>query len=302
MRKKIIIAGGSGFLGRSIYKRYSDPETEIIILSRSLKPDQGNIRYVAWDGQNLGDWVYELEGAAMIINLTGKSVNCRYTVKNKSEIIDSRVNATRIIGKAINLTKSPPKLWINAGSAAIFGDSGAMVKYEGDQYGQGFSPEVCIQWEAAFNEIKTPHTRKVFLRIGMVLQTDGGVLKPFVNMVRFGLGGKIGSGEQYITWIHETDFLNLIQWVEEGNIAGMIHCSSPHPVKNAEFMQEIRNAVHIPFGLPNPTLLIKLGAAIIGTEAELVLSGRRVCSQVLKDKQFQFKYPLLRDALMNLLN
>ena len=302
MKEKIVIAGGTGALGTCLINQYYGSETEVVILSRTKKATDKNIRYRQWDAQFLGSWTDELEGSKAVINLVGKSVNCRYTEANKKEIIASRVNSTLAIGKAIRASVNPPEVWINAGSAAIFGNSGDILKKEGDSLGSGFSPGVCKQWEQAFNRIQTPLTRKVVLRIGMVLQQGKGVLKPFVNLAKFGLGGKIGSGSQYITWIHEQDFIQLIEWViKNDEISGVLHASSPRPVTNSEFMRSIRQANKVPFGLPSPPLLTKIGATLIGTEAELVLSGRRVVSNILEEKRFSFRYPEIQNALNQLI-
>ncbi|ETZ23649.1 TIGR01777 family oxidoreductase [Pedobacter sp. V48] len=301
MNNKIIIAGGTGFLGSAIIKAF--PDNEIVVLTRTIRKDEQNIRYVLWDAKNIGNWTQELEGCKAIINLVGRSVNCRYTNVNKQEIINSRVDATLNIGKAIGELNKPPEVWINAGSAAIFGNSGDEVKVEDSVTGNGFSPEVCKAWEKAFTKYDTPKTRKVFLRIGMVLQQNGGILKPFLNMAKFGLGGKIGKGNQYMTWIHEQDFTDLIRYtILDADFKGIVHAASPFPVTNKEFMKTIRQSINIPFGLPNPAIFIKIGAVFIGTEAELVLSGRRVVSSVLEKNGFKFKYPYLHDAIIRLLN
>jgi len=301
MSNKIIIAGGTGFLGSAIIKAF--PDYEIVVLTRTIRKNEQDIRYVLWDAKNIGNWTKELEGSKAIINLVGRSVNCRYTDANKQEIIDSRVDATLIIGKAIGELNKPPEVWVNAGSAAIFGNSGDEVKVEDSLTGSGFSPEVCKAWEKAFDRYDTPKTRKVFLRIGMVLQQNGGILKPFLNMAKFGLGGKIGTGNQYMTWIHEQDFTDLIRYtILDADFKGIVHAASPFPVTNKEFMKTIRQSVNIPFGLPNPAIFIKIGAVFIGTEAELVLSGRRVVSSVLEKNGFKFKYPYLHDAVTRLLN
>ncbi|RDC64244.1 TIGR01777 family oxidoreductase [Adhaeribacter pallidiroseus] len=299
--RKIVIAGGTGALGSAIVARYYNTETEIIILSRRTQPNDKNIRYVAWDAKNLGPWTQELEESTAIINLVGKSVNCRYTEENKKEIIRSRVDSTLVIGQAIQGLAHKPAVWINAGSAAIFGNSGEEIKDEGSVTGDGFSPEVCKQWEQAFFKISISGVRQVFLRIGLVLQSGKGVLKPFANLAKTGFGGKIGSGEQYMTWIHEEDFVALIDWVIRNEVNGIIHAASPFPVKNKEFIREIRKALKVPIGLPNPAFLTRFGALFIGTEAELVLSGRRVVSKILAEKQFFFKFPQIQQALRQLL-
>jgi uncharacterized protein (TIGR01777 family) len=298
---KIIIAGGTGFLGQCLIRNYYGSDTKVIVLSRSHRADDKNISYVQWDAKSFGEWTNELEGSTALINLVGKSVNCRYTKDNRKEIFESRVDSTKILGLAIKECKNPPKVWINAGSAAIFGNSGDEIKKEGSQIGTGFSVEVCKAWEKTFNDCVTPSTRKVFLRIGMVLQPGKGVLKPFMNMVKMGFGGGIASGKQYMTWIHERDFIDMIEWAMSNEVRGIIHCASPNPVTNKEFLNSIRTVMNFPFGFPVPSFIIKIGAVLIGTAPELVLTGRRVVSEVLIKNGYEFKYPYLKDALSNLI-
>jgi uncharacterized protein (TIGR01777 family) len=302
-KDKIVIAGGSGFLGTSLIDRF--PDAEIVVLSRSVKGKNSiasHLRYVKWDASTPGDWIQELEGSKAIINLVGRSVNCRYTKANKAEIISSRVNATNAIGKAIQGLNHPPEVWVNAGSAAIFGNSADEIKDEYSAPGYGFSPKVCKEWEKAFSAHDIPKTRKVFLRIGMVLQPNGGIIKPFLNLVKLGLGGPIGSGRQYMTWIHETDFQNLVHWtIYETELSDIIHAASPNPETNTNFMKALRDVAGVSFGLSNPAFLVKIGAIFIKTEAELVLSGRRVVSTFLAQSGFKFKYPYLQGALKQLL-
>jgi uncharacterized protein len=301
MKQRIVIAGGTGSLGKALVNRYKNSDTELVILTRTARQGEGNISYVQWDAKTSGAWEYELEGATAVINLVGKSVNCRYTEENKKEIIASRVDSTLAIGAAISRSKTPPAVWINAGSAAIFGNSGILIRDEDSPLGAGFSPEVYRQWEKAFWKYSNSSTRKVFLRIGLVLQSEGGVMQPFRNLARFGFGGNIGSGDQYITWIHEEDFLNVIDWViRKEDVSGILHCASPEPVKNREFMRILRKSCFMPFGLPNPGFLVKIGAVVIGTEAELVLSGRKVVSKILREKHFRFRYSNLEKAVLNL--
>jgi len=300
MPSKIIIAGGTGALGQCLTDYLS--AYELVILTRKPLKAHGNVKYVYWDGITIGDWVNELTGATAIINVTGKSVNCRYTEINKKEIIASRVNSTLAIGKVISEMQNPPKVWINAGSAAIYGNRGDAVLDETASLGDGFSAEVCKQWEKAFHIYSNPKTRKVLLRIGLVLQKDKGVLKPFLNLAKFGFGGRIGSGKQYITWIHETDFTALVGWIiNNNNINGVINAASPQPVENKIFMKNIRQAINFPFGIPNPAIFTILGGWLIGTEAILILSGRRVISNRLKEAGFNFVFPYLDKALINLL-
>jgi uncharacterized protein (TIGR01777 family) len=304
-----VIAGGSGFLGHAILEKYRDTNAKIVVLTRkevsaalTAAPRYKNVSYVHWDAATPGDWMAALEGSTAVINLVGRSVNCRYTERNKEEIIASRVNATRILGYAIKVIARPPKVWINIGSAAIFGDTGEALKDEDSGVGEGFSAEVCKRWEAAFYNIRTPFTRKVLFRMGLVFQRGEGLLKPFSRMARLGLAGKMGAGEQYVSWIHEEDFTSLVATaITKDDWTGVINGVSPYPVKNKDFLRALRTAYGIPWGLPQPAFMLKIGALLIGTEAELLLSGRRVVSRILEEKNFRFNYPLLEDALGQLI-
>ena len=300
--KKIIIAGGSGFLGKLIAARYYDTDTRIIILTRSPEPDDKNISFLKWDAKTIGPWVEEITGSDVVINLTGRSVDCRYNEKNKSVIINSRVNSTRVIGKAIGDCPNPPKLWINASTSAVYGDSGDEIMTEESKTAGGFSPGVCKIWERTFNEINTPGTRKCVLRIALVLGISGGVLKPFLKIARLGLGGKIGSGKQYISWIHDEDFVRAIDFIiGNDTIEGMMIVAGPEPVTNKEFMKTIRGTAGMPIGIPSPSFLVKIGAFILRTEPELLLMGRCVIPEYLIGKGFEFKYPFLGEALPEIL-
>jgi uncharacterized protein len=302
MKPRIIIAGGTGFLGHSIIKGLQQ-QAEIVVLTRKRSSIKDQVRYVQWDAQSPGSWVNELENSKAIINLVGKSVNCRYTGKNMHEIISSRVNATLAIGKAIGDLHRPPEVWINAGSAAIFGNGGSDIKHEASELGTGFSPEVCKKWEEAFYRFETPATRKVLLRIGLVLQRGTGLLQPFVKLVKLGLGGTMGNGEQYISWIHEEDFINIIRaGIERDDISGTIHCTSPNPVPNKEFLRLLRQSCNVKIGIPHPAFFLKAGAVFAGTEAELLLSGRRVVPGVLEEKNFKFRYAKLEDTFEHLIS
>jgi len=301
MAGKIVVAGGTGALGTALLDYFSKKEYEVVVLTRQHRVDNENVRFVHWDAKTLGTWVTELEGSVAVINLVGKSVNCRYTKKNKTKIIYSRVDATTVIGEAICQVVRPPGVWINAGSIAIFGNTGSAVKTEASFVGYGFSPDVCKAWEAAFYQTETLGTRKVFLRLAVVLQSIGGILKPFVRLAQLGFGGKIGSGKQYVSWIHEFDFVRMVDWlIQNPEVEGTIHACSPNPVTNRMFMRAIRFVFGIPIGLPNFGWAVRMGAWLIGTEAELVLSGRAVVSQVLKNKDFRFNFTHIAEALSDI--
>lgn len=301
--KKLVLAGGTGFLGQSIIDHFRHTVPEIIVLTRSQNKTQGNVRYVEWDGTTVGGWLKDLEGANVLINLTGKSVDCRYTEENKKEIIRSRVDATKALGKAISMLSAPPAVWMNAASATIYrhAEDRAMTEQDGEQ-GEGFSVEVCKNWEQAVSEINLPATRKIILRVSMVLGKNGGVLPVMKKLVDGGLGGKMGNGKQYISWIHETDMINALEWlIEHKELDGPINIASPNPISNEEFMEQMRELRGKSFGLPAAKWMLEIGAFFIRTETELILKSRRVVPQRLLDSGFKFKFPQTKEALKDLL-
>lgn len=299
--KKIIIAGGTGSLGNFLSKYFSEKGVEVVVLSRSEKQSAGKIHFKKWDGKTLGEWSKEIDGSLCVINLTGKSVNCRYTEENKKEIIASRVDSTSIIGKAIQNSTAPPNVWINASSAAIYGNTETITD-ETSRKGEGFSSDVCKKWETAFAMAETPHTRKVALRIGLVLSEEGGVLEPIIGLAKFFLAGTIGSGKQFMSWIHEEDFGKLVeQCIHDESFSGAINACVPNPVTNKEFMKALRDGLGNPFGFPNPAFMVKMGAFFMGTEPDLVLFGRRVVSKILQEKSFQFQFPEINSAMKDIM-
>ena len=310
--KKIIIAGGTGFIGQAVAK-YFGKDNHIIILTRQaingkdnrstsslIKAHDGfNITYWRWDAKNVEKhWAKEFEGADIVINLAGKSVNCRYTNENREEILRSRVESTMAIGKAISMTVDPPKLWVNAASATIYRH--AVDKPQDEVSGElhsDFSVEVCKQWEKTFFGERTPFTRKVALRMSITLG-EGGALRPLLNLVKFGLGGRQGTGAQMVSWIHVEDVCRAIQWISDHpDIEGVFNCTSPKPVTNTSFMQTLREVTGHPFGLPAPEWLLRLGSKLIGTETELILKSRWVLPAKLLQTGFQLRYPELKNAL-----
>jgi uncharacterized protein len=303
--KKIIIAGGTGFIGQAL-ANWLGSHNEVTILTRGIPGEQNNTysskhsskaTCLQWDGKTIGNWAAVLDGADVLINLAGKSVNCRYTAKNKQEIFDSRTNANNVLGLAVKQAVRPPKLWINAASATIYRH--AMDRPQDEETGEtgtSFSVEVCQLWEKTFFEQRTPFTRKVALRMAIALGS-GGVMIPYFNLLKFGLGGKQGSGSQMYSWVHITDLCRMVEWIEEHNeMEGVYNCSSPFPVSNNEFMQTLRKATGHIIGLPAYTWMLKMGAAIIGTETELLLKSRWVLPAKMEAAGFQFTYPLLKDA------
>ncbi len=313
MTNKIIIAGGTGFIGRHIAEWFA-PAHEVVILSRNRSFDnnaigafainekfKANIRLVEWDGKNNGEWTKEIDGAHMVINLAGKSVNCRYTARNKKEIFDSRTHSTEAIGTAIRSATTPPKVWINAASATIYRH--ALDKPQDELTGEmknDFSVQVCKRWEETFFAQRTPFTRKVAFRMAITLGA-GGVMVPYLNLVKFGLGGKQGSGKQMFNWVHIEDVCRAVDFVNRNDaVEGVYNLCSPNPVSNATFMKSVRDATGAKFGLPAYEWMLKIGAAIIGTETELILKSRWVVPSKLTSAGFEFQFPNLEDAMKNI--
>ncbi|MBO9674959.1 MAG: TIGR01777 family oxidoreductase [Sphingobacteriaceae bacterium] len=301
--KKVVLAGGNGYLGHVLAKHFSPITDEIVILSRKAQPKQGNIKTMVWDGKTTGDWTSALQNADLLVNLCGKNVNCRYTEKNKKEIFDSRLIPTGLLGKTIEKMENPPKLWINITSATIYrhAEDHYQDEFTGE-IGEGFSIEVCKAWENSFFETNTPNTRKIALRMGIVLGLKDGAFPRLLNLVKLGIGGKQGNGEQYMSWIHEEDAAGSISWLlDHPEIEGIVNCTAPEAIKNRDFMRSIRKAFGRNFGLPTPALLLAVGAKIIGTETELVLKSRWVKPTILLNSGFTFKYPTIEHAVQDIL-
>jgi hypothetical protein len=299
---EIVLAGGNGFLGHSLIKYWKGQPANFTVLCRKPGEEMKGVNTVAWDGEHKGDWCKVLDGADVLINLCGCSVDCRYTEKNKKDIIDSRVKSTTVLGGAIGLAKQPPKLWINSGSATIHRHAeDKPMDDDNTEFGEGFSVEVCKQWETAFEKCITPSTRKIVLRISMVLGRDAGVLPVMIRLARKGLGGTMGSGNQFMSWIHEKDFAGIIAaCIEHDDWEGKFNCSAPEPLPNREFMALIRKAAGVSFGLPATAWMLEIGAFFMRTETELVLKSRRVVPSRLIQKGYSFQFKQAAEALADL--
>jgi hypothetical protein len=248
-----------------------------------------------------------VNGADVVLNLTGKSVDCRYTENNRRAIIGSRVNSTRAVGEAIARCAKPPRAWLNASSATIYKHVFDRAMDEGGETGatpeakDAFSIEVIREWERALDEARTPNTRKVALRITMVFGTDAGVFPVLRRLARFGLGGKLGTGRQYVSWIHVEDFCRAIECImEREDLDGPVNVAAPNPLTNAEMMRQVRKVCGAPFGLPATEWMLEVGAFFLRTETELILKSRRVVPGKLLASGFQFHFPELENALRNL--
>ena len=292
--KKIVLAGGTGFVGKYLKTKFSELGYEVKIISR-----QNNS--IQWT--DLISIQEAIDNSEMLINLAGKSVDCRYNKKNKEEILRSRTETTKILGDIILKCKNPPELWINSSTATIYRHAEDRPMTESDgEIGSGFSVSVAKEWEKTFFDFRLPKTRQVALRMAIVLGKDGGVMIPFKNLVRFGLGGKQGNGNQMFSWIHIADLFGIIQFLQSNKkMTGAYNCSAPNPVSNETLMQSLRHAMNVKFGLPSPKLLLKIGAIIIRTETELILKSRWVIPERLTKAGFQFQFSTIDKALINIL-
>jgi uncharacterized protein (TIGR01777 family) len=304
MKRKIILAGGSGFLGTALAHTFTAADDEVIVLTRSPKNRADGAREVSWDAKTLGEWAALVDDADAVINLTGKSVDCRHTEKNRRSIIASRVESTRVIGQAIARCAKPPRVWLNASGDAIYkqtldqavDESGATTEAKDE-----FPAEVIRQWECALNEAATPATRKVALRTTVVFGAENGVFPVLRRLARFGLGGKMGGGKQYVSWILEEDFCRAVEWIiTHDNLSSPINLAAPNPLTNAEMMRVMRKTCGAPFGLPATEWMLEIGAFFLRTETELIIKSRRIVPGKLLASGFQFLFPQLENALRNL--
>lgn len=292
---KLVIAGGTGFLGNELLDFYGSKYNEIVVLTRGESRTSKNISYVQWDAKTIGKWHRSLDNADALINLTGKSVDCRFTKKNKELILNSRVDSTLALGKAINLVDNPPKVWLNASSAAISHPNK-------EENGEDFMLYVGQEWEKAFNSITHKETRKVALRISLVFGKDGGALVPLKKITQFGLGGKQGSGNQMVSWVHSKDFVGITNFLlEKNSVTGPVVVAAPDSKSNKKLMATIRKTLKVPFGLPSFSWMLKIGGFIIGTEPSLILNSMNVYPEKLIKNGFKFKYATLESALKNIL-
>ncbi|MGR3764281.1 TIGR01777 family oxidoreductase [Rossellomorea sp. NS-SX7] len=294
MVKKIVLAGGTGFVGQYLEEQFSSLGYEVMIISR-------NNPNITWD--NTKELIRALEGSDLLINLAGKSVNCRYNEKNKNEILLSRTETTEILGSAIKECVNPPRLWINSSTATIYRHSeDRPMTEEGGEIGTGFSVEVAKEWERSFFSFDLPFTRQAALRIAIVLGSNGGVLTPYRNLVKFGLGGVQGDGTQMFSWIHIEDLYKMILFIKEReDLSGVFNCSSPYPITNRELMDALRNEMNKKAGLPAPKWMLEIGAIFIRTETELILKSRWVLPERLINEGFNFTYPTIGKALKEIL-
>ena len=312
-REKIVLAGGKGFIGSYLRNYYEELGYRALVITRqpAVNPVAAQTGYqeIAWTDQN--GIIAALEGAAMVVNLAGKSVNCRYTRQNKAEILSSRLDSTRLLGEAILSCRTPPALWVNSSTATIYrhAEDRKMTEKNGET-GSGFSVFVAKGWEKAFFDCQLPATRQAALRISIVLGSEGGALPPYINLVKSGAGGRQGNGRQMFSWIHIQDLAAAVHFIEKEQLTGVFNLAAPQAVTNKDFMRQLRAAVNTTPGfslgklmaLRTPAPLLKLGAGLIGTASELLLKSRWAYPENLLEKGFVFRYPELKQALTEILS
>lgn len=298
---KVVIPGGSGQVGTILARAFDRDGHDVVVLSRrhGVRP----WRVVPWDGATLGPWASEIDGCDVVINLTGRSVNCRYTAAHRAEILQSRVLSTRVVGRAIATAARKPPVWLQASTATIYAHryDGSNDEHSGilggDEPGAPdswrFSIDVARAWERAFDDAVVDGTRKVALRSAMTLSPDaGGVFDTLLGLARHGLGGRAGDGRQFMSWIHHEDFVAAVRWlIDHDAIDGPVNVAAPHPLPNADFMRVLREACGARLGLPISRWMLEVGAVFMRTETELILKSRRVVPARLLAHGFSFRYP-----------
>ncbi len=305
MANKAVLAGGSGFLGRALAQRLAADGWEVVILTRdpdNFPPREGAVRAVGWNGETAGGWRKELEGAAALVNFTGRSINCVHSLENSHEILESRINSIRALGAAVAKVRQRPAVWVQCSAAGYYGNAGDDVREENSMPGRGFLAEVCRQWETEFNQLELPGTRRVILRLGVVLDRQAGVLPPLLGLVREYLGGAAGNGRQYFSWIHREDMVRIfLAALTQPGFSGVYNACAPEPVTNDELMRRLRTAMGRPWCPRAPEFVVRWAARHwLKTESSLILQGQRVVPARLLAAGFAFKYGQLSAALADL--
>ncbi|QDU99161.1 Epimerase family protein [Lignipirellula cremea] len=301
---RVVIAGGTGFLGGNLARRLSDAGCDVVVLGRHRPAEQDELpwRFAVWNARTLGAWSAEINGAAALVNLAGRSVDCIKTPDHCDEILRSRVESTRVLGQALRTIDQPPPVWVQMSTAHRYGDAPELVCDEDSAFGYGLAPRVGEAWEEAYAAAVLPGMRQVILRTSFVLGKTGGALRTLAWLVRFRLGGKVGHGRQGISWIHEHDMDRLfVQSITDPTMQGAYLATAPHPVAQEDFMRELRRAMGVRIGLPATSLMVRFGAHwLLRTDPELGLYGRYCVSRRLREHGFRFEFPQVGPALMDL--
>jgi uncharacterized protein (TIGR01777 family) len=300
-KKRVVLAGGSGFLGERLAEELLARNYEVVVLTRSPRERSDAVREAEWSGTRIGEWIRCLDGVDAVVNLAGRNINCRHTPENVLEIVESRVNSVRVLAEAFAHIAHPPRVWVQAGAIGFYGDRGDQWCHEGTPSGEDKLAEICQQWENAFNSVIVAKTRRVLLRIGLVLGRDGGALPVLARLTKWFCGGTVGSGKQYVSWIHLTDLNRMfLEAMERKDVSGTFNATAPNPVTNKEFMRELRRVLHRPSCPPTPAWGVRLGSWLMRTEPSLALSGCRCAPKRFLEAGFRFQFPDLSGALKNI--
>lgn len=301
MTRRIIIFGGSGFLGRALSDKLGQRSVEVVVVSRTPVPVRPGLRHVSWDGATLGEWVEELSGAHAVVHLCGKRVDCAPTDENLRELIDSRVKTVRLVGDAMARVEAPPRVWIQAGSLAVYGECGDDIVDE-DTQPSGVGPaqqvQVCLAWEQAYRDATATIDRRVLLRMGVSIGGVGDpVMDQLTRLAQFGLGGSVAGGQQWISWIALEDLVAvMVRGIDDPQMAGTYNVTAPNPVTNRDMMAQVRRLAGRRFGIPSPAPMVKLGARMLSVDPGLVFVSRRCVPKRLLDEGFVFRTPDFAEA------
>jgi uncharacterized protein (TIGR01777 family) len=302
--RRVVIAGGSGFLGQSLARHLTEAGYDVVTIARGASVPTGvRWQHATWDARTVGEWARHLDGADAIVNLAGRTVDCIKTPDHCDEILRSRVESTEAIGRALKNVKALPRVWVQMATAHRYGDPPEGVVIDEDSaFGYGLAPTVGAAWEDAFARSAPAGIRQVVLRTSFVLGRHGGALATLARLARLGLGGTIASGRQGMSWIHERDMNRLFtRGIEDDSMTGAYIATAPNPVSNAEFMRELRRAVGMPIGLPAFEWMVRVAAPLVmRTDPELALYGRYCVPKRLKEEGFEFSFPDLASALRDL--
>jgi len=299
-RKRIILAGGSGFIGQALARALLARDYAVVILTRTPRERLDGIQELAWDGVNPGPWIESLEGAEGVVNLAGQNINCPHTPANVAALTASRVNSVRALAAALPRLQQPPRVWVQASATGFYGDTGDRVCDESAPGGTGSLAAICRDWEQALHAVPLPRPRTVVLRIGFVLGREGGALPVLSKLVKGFLGGAVGNGRQYISWIHIADLVRMFIAAIEGEPTGIFNAVGPEPVTNTVFMRQLRQAWHRPWSPPAPALAVRLGCVLMKSDASLALMSSRCVPKRWLGQGFIFDYARLDAALQDL--
>lgn len=301
-KSRVVVLGGTGFLGQAVARQLGQAGYDLTVVSRHRPAAECAGAWVAWDGRTLGPWADALEGAIAVVNLVGRTVDCRKTPDRCDEILRSRVDSVRVLGEVISQCARPPAIWVQASTAHIYGDPPDSVCDEHAATGFGLAPFVGKAWEHALALACPTDIRSIVLRTSFVLGRTGGAYPVLRRLARLGLGGRIGSGKQWISWLHVQDFVGIVQRaIEDDTMKGIYNVTAPQAVTNAQFMRTLRRAFRIPLGFPSPGWVVRLGTAtFLDTDPELPLYGRNVVPARLLAEGYRFTFADLADAVQDL--